>query len=219
MRVPACKPEPLDGLAAGGSKARLAPTHSRERIHLTRFSGRRSPRRRRRRLPDRFASTGSTLCCHHQRAGPAQGWIERSSSSIVCEDPITANTKDVPPATRLLPSALLLLTALAFMGKWGILLFAALPENIGVFANAISLLRHVFVEDENAWFFYLMALAPLLFVWLAIQQYLASSHTKPLTISFWLLLFVGTLICLLVLWPAAIFAAMGGHTARTQSAA
>ena len=118
---------------------------------------------------------------------------------------------------RLAASAYLAAAGLSVIAKWWVLLFAAIPDGVSAPENALSLLHYLFAEAEHAWYFYLMAIAPVVLLTLSIVQWQMRRRQTRWRRAYWVGLGLGAVLSLLALWPTAILVAYGGYLSRGPS--
>jgi len=92
------------------------------------------------------------------------------------------------------------------MGVWYILLFVGKPNQQSVTEHALSQLAFSFTESGAIWHFSLLALLPIAFFVLAMAAWRSRGGAWRLATWQTLLALASTLLVLLVMWEAALFA-------------
>jgi len=104
-------------------------------------------------------------------------------------------------------SALFLCSALGPLGVWLILLFGAVPAHQSALQHAAYMAAFAFSESQAPWFFALLALLPLVFIFLAVAAWRAPADAWRIPSKLTLLAAAGVALALVVTWEVIFLAA------------
>lgn len=119
---------------------------------------------------------------------------------------------------RRIASALFSSASIALLGVWYIYLFVGRPERESAAKNALSQIAYSFMESGAPWHFFLLAVLPLVFAFLAAAASRAPPSTWRPTSWVTVLAISSTALVVLVLWEAGLFAASATYLAVRQQA-
>ena len=119
---------------------------------------------------------------------------------------------------RALATGSFALASVAVLVKWLVLLFDAVPTDQTQISHAASMLHFVFLESEQSWFFYAMAVTPLLLLAIATLEWRMSKPKGVALVLYWVVTTIAALLCLVTMWPAAIAVAYGMYCHGTSDA-